>query len=96
MGRDIIQLKYNIIRNGLVPLEKLFDENDLAKTPKIIASEEDVEDCNIGIEENLKMKKLSNTLSPKVKQDYVKLMNHFPNIFAWSYDDLKVYDMKMI
>jgi hypothetical protein len=25
-GRDIIQLKNNIIQKGLVPLEKLFDE----------------------------------------------------------------------
>jgi hypothetical protein len=47
VGRDIIQLKNNIIPKGLVPLEKLFDENDVAKNPKITASEEDVEDCNV-------------------------------------------------
>jgi hypothetical protein len=43
MGRDIIQLKNNVIPKGLVLLEKLFNENDVAKNPKITASEEDVE-----------------------------------------------------
>jgi hypothetical protein len=95
-GRDIVQLKNNIILKGLVPLEKLFDENDVAKNPKIIANEEDVEDCNIGTEENPKIIKLLKTLSPKVKQDYVKLMKDFPDVFMWSYDDLKVYDTKVI
>jgi hypothetical protein len=95
-GRDIIQLKNNIIPKGWVPLKKIFDKNDVAKNPKITASEEDVEECNIRTEENPKMLKLSNTLSPEVKQDYLKLMKYFPDIFAWSYDDLKLYDMKVI
>jgi hypothetical protein len=42
------------------------------------------------------MIKLSKMLSPEVKQDYVKLMKEFPDVFAWSYDDLKVYDTKVI
>jgi hypothetical protein len=95
-GRDIVQLKNNIIPKGLVPLEKLFDENDVARNPKITANDEDVEDCNIGTEENPKIIKLSKTLSPEVKQDYIKLMKDFPDVFAWSYDDLKVYDTKVI
>jgi hypothetical protein len=31
----------------------MFDENDVAKNPKITVSEEDVEDCNIETKENL-------------------------------------------
>jgi len=50
-----------------VPLEKLFDENDMAINPKITANEEYVEDCNIGTEENPKIIKLSKTLNPEVK-----------------------------
>ena len=96
VGRDIIQLKNNIIPKELVPLEKLLDENDVAKNPKIAASAEDVEDCNIGTEENPKMVKLSKTLSLEVKKDYIKLMKDFPDVFAWSYDDLKVYDTNVI
>jgi hypothetical protein len=96
MGRDIIQLKNNITPKGLVSLEKLFDENVVAKNPKITASIEDVEDYNIGTNAEPKMVKLSKTLSSEVKQDYIKLMKYFSEVFAWSYDDLKVYDTKVI
>jgi len=47
VGRYIVQLKNNIIPKGLVPLEKLFDENDVARNPKINVNDEDVKDCNI-------------------------------------------------
>jgi hypothetical protein len=43
-GRDIMQLKKNINPKGLVPLEKLIDENDVAINPRITANDEDIED----------------------------------------------------
>jgi hypothetical protein len=43
-GRDIVQLKSNIIPKGLVPLEKLFDNNDVVRSPNITVNEGDVED----------------------------------------------------
>jgi len=96
MGRDIIQLKNNIILKGLLPLDKMCDENDVAKIPKINENEEDMEHCNIWTEENPKIIKLSKMLSLEVKQEYVNLMKEFPNIFSWSYDDFKVYDSNVI
>jgi hypothetical protein len=95
-GRDIVQLKRNIIPKGLVPLEKLFDNNDVARSPKITVDEGDVEDCNIGTPEDPKIIKLSKKLSPEVKERYVKLMKEFPDVFSWSYDELKVYDTSII
>ena len=53
-----MQLKNNIIPKGLVPLEKLFDNNDVATNPKIIANDEDIEDCNIGTKEDPKIIRL--------------------------------------
>jgi hypothetical protein len=44
VGRDILQLKNNIIPKGLVPLEKFFDENDVDRNPKITENEKDVKD----------------------------------------------------
>jgi hypothetical protein len=44
VGRDIVQLKSNIIPKGLVAFEKLFDNNDVARSPKITINEGDVED----------------------------------------------------
>jgi hypothetical protein len=43
VGRDIVQLKSNIIPKGLVPLDKLFDNNDVASSPKITVNEGYVE-----------------------------------------------------
>ena len=43
-GKDIMQLKNSIIPKGPVPLEKLFDNNDVARNPKITANDGDVED----------------------------------------------------
>ena len=55
VGRDIVQLKNNIILKGLVPLEKIFDNNVVTRNPKITANDEDVEDCNIGTQEDPKI-----------------------------------------
>jgi hypothetical protein len=63
-GRDIVQLKNNIIPKGLVPLENIFDNNDVAKNPKITANDEDIEECNIGTQEDPNIIKLSKMLSP--------------------------------
>jgi hypothetical protein len=95
-GRDIVQLKNNIIPKGLVPLERIFDNTDVARNPKVTANDEDIEDCNIGTWEDPKIIKLSKTLSPEIKQRYISLMKDFPDVFSWSYEDLKVYDTKVI
>jgi hypothetical protein len=68
----------------------------VARSPKITVNEGDVEDCNIGTPEDPKIIKLSRKLNPEVKERYVKLMKEFPDVFAWSYDDLKVYDTSII
>ena len=33
VGKDIIQLKSNTIPSGLVPLEEIFDSNDMSRSP---------------------------------------------------------------
>jgi hypothetical protein len=45
-------------------LEKCFDNNDVARNPKVTADDEDIEDCNIGTQEDPKIIKLSKTLNP--------------------------------
>jgi hypothetical protein len=62
-----LQLKNNVLPRGLVPLEELFDFNDVAKNPKIEPSGKEVEECNIGTEEKPKMIKLSKSLPPETK-----------------------------
>jgi ribonuclease HI len=93
---DILQLKNNVLPRGLVPLEDLFDFNDVAKKPKIEASGKEVEECNIGTEENPKMIKLSKSLPPEKKRKYIELFKEYIDVFAWGYEDLKSYDTSII
>ena len=58
VGRDIVKIKNNIIPKGMVPLQKIFDNNDVARNPKITANDEDIEDCNIGTQEDPNITKL--------------------------------------
>ena len=80
----------------MIPLEKNFDQNDVAKNPKVKPIENAVEDRNIGTEENPKIIKLSKKLPEKEKEEYVKLMKKYTDVFAWSYEDLKEYDTSII
>ena len=93
---EIMKLKNNCIPKGLGPLEKLFYSNDMAKSPWVKPSHEDVEGANIGIEQEPKLVKISSKLLAEVKKKYVDLFKQYLDIFAWSYDDLKVYDTSVI
>eukprot|EP00253_Pinus_taeda_P008952 PITA_08952 len=93
---DIIQLNNNIIPRGLVPLERLFDTNDVVVKPIILPSDGEMEHYNLGIEENPKMVKVSNTLKIEHKPHYAELLKEFSDVFSWRYEDLKVYDKIVI
>lgn len=89
-GKDIIQLKTNTIPKGLVPLEDLFDSNDVAKNPKVSPNDAKVEDCNIGIEQEPRIIKIYKSMTTENKERYIKLIKDIFDVFAWSYDDLRV------
>ena len=93
---DILQLKDNVIPRGLIPLEELFDQDDVAKKPSLVPTDKGVEDVNLGTADKPKLVKLSKALSPEVKEKYVKLLSEFSDVFAWDYSDLKVYDKNII
>jgi hypothetical protein len=93
---DVFHLKNNVLLRVLVPLEDLFDFNDVAKTPKIEASGKEIEECNIGTEENPKMIILSKSLPPEQKCEYIELFKEYVDEFAWGYEDLKSYDTSII
>jgi len=52
---EVIDLKDNYLPIGLTPLEDFFDSNDIPRKPKIQPLNADIEDCNIGTEQNPKM-----------------------------------------
>jgi hypothetical protein len=96
MDADMLHLKSYVLPRGLVPLEDLFDFNDVAKKLKIEASGQEVEDCNIGTEEKPGMVKLSKSLPPEKKLKYIELFKQYSDVFAWGYEDLKAYDTSII
>ena len=91
-----MQLPSNHIPRGLVPLERIFDRNDVSLKGEI--SEDDVGtiQCNIGTENEPKFVKLSRSLTMEQRAEYAGLLRDFANVFAWTYGDLKTYDTYVI
>jgi ribonuclease HI len=95
-GRDIIQLPSNHIPRGLVPLERLFDSNDVSVKRKVSEEDDGTIQCNIGTESKPKYVKLSKSLTGEQRSEYVRLLKGFADVFAWTYEDLKTYDTSII
>jgi hypothetical protein len=74
VGHKIIELKTNHLPKGLVPLEILFDHNDVLRKVVIQTEETDVIDCDFSSYLNPRMVKLSRKLSEKTEDIYVNLM----------------------
>ena len=95
-NQNIVQVPSNYIPRGLVPLEELFDHNDvpfkLAKKEKDIA----VQEKNISSQSNPKPINLSTELTADQRPKFCSLMKEFADIFAWEYSDLKTYDTNII
>jgi hypothetical protein len=79
-----------------VPLERLFDSNDVYRGASMKNQEEEITDCNIGTTENPKIIKLSKAIAAEQKDRYVSLIKKFADIFAWSYEYLKTFDTDII
>jgi hypothetical protein len=77
-------------------LEKLFDENDVAVKGKVSTNDDDINECNLGIEKDPKYVKLSSSLSRERREEYFKLLKEFSDVFAWTYEDLQTYDTNII
>lgn len=90
---EILQLKGNTIPKGLVTLESLFDKNDqfVKNDEKKPSSSPDTEKVNIGFENDPKIVLIGKCLSHKERKVIIDLLNSYIDVFAWCYDDLKVF-----
>jgi ribonuclease HI len=93
---QIIQLPSNHIPRGLIPLERLFNKNDVSVKGGILGDDTDTTECNIGTPEEPKCVKLSRSLTEEQRIGYTKLLREFADVFAWTYEDLKTYDTSVI
>jgi ribonuclease HI len=95
-NHHIVQLPSNHIPKGLVLLERLFDRNDVAVKGKVSTNDDDISECNLGTEENPKYVKLSRILSEEKRVEYTKFLKEFSDVFAWTYEYLRTYDISII
>jgi ribonuclease HI len=95
-AHEIVQLSTNRIPKGLVPLERLFDNNDVAVKLQSGEKESDVLQYNVASEQDPKHVNLASHLTEKQRADYGELLKEFADIFAWQYDDLKTFDTEVI
>jgi hypothetical protein len=91
-NHHMLVLKNNQIPKGLIPLEILFDHDDISLKSTLQPQPEEVEDCNIGTKETPKLVKISKYLPPEIKSKYAELLKQYKDVFAWSYDELRTYD----
>jgi hypothetical protein len=96
VDHHIVQLPSNHIRKGLVPLKRLFDRNGVVVRVKGSTEDVDESECNLGTKEDPKYVKLSITFSKEKRDEYVKLLKDFVDVFSWKYEDLRRYDTSII
>jgi ribonuclease HI len=73
-NHQIIQLPSNHILKGLVPLERLFNGNDVAVKGEVSNEDVDSTECNIGTQEETKLVKLSSCLTREQRAEYTELL----------------------
>ena len=95
-GHKVLQLKGNVIPRGLVPLERLFDRNNVPLQPNKVVEENQVEDLNLGTDVDPKIVNLSKKVLDEYKELYQKLFQSYKYVFAWSYQDLKTFDISIM
>jgi len=92
----LLVLKINHIPKGLIPMERLFDQNDMPLRSTLHPQPEEVEDYDMGTAKEPRIMKLSKYLPPETKSKYKYLLGQYKDVFAWSYDELRTYDTSVI
>ena len=88
--------KLHTIHKGVVNLENLFDLREKFKHPKNVKTNNFCpvyEVINLGNVDNPRNIRLGKSPSLDEKKAYLNLFKEYHNIFSWSYQDLKTYDI---
>jgi hypothetical protein len=64
-----LQLKNNFIPKGLMPMEHHFDRNDVPVKTTVLPKDDNIEECNIGVEEDPKYIKLSKEIHFSIRKN---------------------------
>jgi hypothetical protein len=91
--------KFHTIPKGVANLKNIFDLRDSFKGPKnakIGSSCPIYETINLGTAKNPKNVNLRKAVSKEDMKAYLKLFKEYQDVFAWSYQELKTYDTRII
>jgi hypothetical protein len=58
--------------------------------------QEEIVLVNLGTEENKREIKIGAALEPEVKKKITQLLRDYPDVFAWSYEDMSGLDLKIV
>jgi len=75
-------LPNNYIPKSLIPLENIFDNNDIPKNSLFNTQQESVEDYNIGTHAKIKNVKILASLPKGIKDKYYNILKHYKDVFA--------------
>jgi hypothetical protein len=92
----VLQLKNNFIMKGLVPLEQLFDINDVPIKPIVLTKDDSIEEYNTGTKKEPKYIKLSKDIPINHREKYLQLSKEYIDFFACIYEELKIDDTRII
>ena len=87
--QNIVQLPSNYIPQDLVPLEELFDHNDMPLKPSKKEQGPTIHEKKIGSQSHPKPINLSTELTADQRSKFCVLIKEFADIFAWEYSDLQ-------
>jgi hypothetical protein len=79
-----------------LPLETLFEKDDIVVKPIVHPQKEEVEDHNIGTAKEPRNIKISKFMPVDQKVKYIDLFKEFTKVFSQSYEYLKTYDTNII
>ena len=91
--------KGNFIPKGVRMLEQMFDlDNKFRRlvNVKTHSSSLQFELINLGLEDDPKYVNLGKCCSSRERGKFINLFRQYKDVFAWTYEDLKNYDTKII
>ena len=94
--QKIVQLPSNYIPRALVPLEELFDHNDIPFKPAKREQDLAIQEKNVGIQIHPKVINMSTELTVDQRSKFCSLIKEFADVFSWEYNDLKTYETNII
>jgi hypothetical protein len=92
----IIDIDYGPLPKGIVPLENLFDRNDMYKGKPSNKINDEIIECNIGTEESPKLIKFGKGTTTDERENLTTLIREFKDVFTWYYEYLKAYQEDVI